>query len=61
MIGLKSSLMLVCAYVCVLLRIVYMHVGRNFISLDSISKSKLTYFEPNRWLLVALLRNRCSR
>jgi hypothetical protein len=55
--------MLVCACVCVLLRIVYMHVllVGNFIPLDSISKSNLTYFKPNRCLLVALLSNRCIK
>jgi hypothetical protein len=45
------------------LKIVSMHVlwVGNFIPVDSISKSNLTYFKPNRCLLVVLLRNRCSR
>jgi hypothetical protein len=32
MLGLKFSPMLVCACLCVLLRIVYMHVGRKLYS-----------------------------
>jgi hypothetical protein len=60
MLGLKVLLCL-CVYVCVFFKdCLCIWVG-NFIPLDFFSKSNLTYFKPNRCLLVALLRNRCNR